>query len=305
MFTPELLQKGLTWLLTTGLKILLIVVVVMILTRISRGLTRRLEKVFLKGREDEESLKRAKTLSGMIRQFLNSLIVIIAVMTILAALDIQIGPLLATAGVAGLAISFAAQSLIKDVINGFFIILWDQIRVGDVIEVASHSGVVESLNLKMTVLRSLDGNVHYIPNHMIDTVTNMTKEYSQFVFDIGVSYFEDVDEVIKTLKEVDEELRSDAQFAENIVSPLEILGLDRFEDSAVIVRARTTTKPSRQWEVGREFNRRLKKAFDRKGISIPFPHLTLFPGQNKQGETPPLKVKLVEDKEVMTGEVKN
>ena len=305
MLTPELLEKGLAWLLTTGLKILLIIGVVLILTRISRGLTRRLEKIFLKGKEDEESLKRAKTLSGLVRQFLNGLIVIIAVMTVLAALDIQIGPLLATAGVAGLAISFAAQSLIKDVINGFFIIFWDQIRVGDVVEIAGRSGVVKGLNLKMTVLRSLDGNVHYIPNNLIDTVTNMTKEYSQFVFDIGVSYFEDVDEVIKTLKEVDEELRSDPQFAENIVSPLEILGLDRFEDSAVIVRARTTTKPSKQWEVGREFNRRLKKTFDRKGISIPFPHLTLFPGQNKQGETPPLKVKLVEDKEVITGEIKN
>lgn len=305
MLTPELLEKGLAWLLTTGLKILLIIGVALILTRISRGLTRRLEKIFLKGKEDEESLKRARTLSGLVRQFLNGLIVIIAVMTVLAALDIQIGPLLATAGVAGLAISFAAQSLIKDVINGFFIIFWDQIRVGDVVEIAGRSGVVKGLNLKMTVLRSLDGNVHYIPNNLIDTVTNMTKEYSQFVFDIGVSYFEDVDEVIKTLKEVDEELRSDPQFAENIVSPLEILGLDRFEDSAVIVRARTTTKPSKQWEVGREFNRRLKKTFDRKGISIPFPHLTLFPGQNKQGETPPLKVKLVEDKEVITGEIKN
>ena len=299
MFTPELLQKGLTWLLTTGLKILLIVIVVMVLTRISRGLARRLEKIFLKGREDEESLKRARTLSGMIKQFLNSLIVIIAVMTVLAALDIQIGPLLATAGVAGLAISFAAQSLIKDVINGFFIILWDQIRVGDVIEVAGHSGVVESLNLKMTVLRSLDGNVHYVPNHLIDAVTNMTKEYSQFVFDVGVSYFEDVDEVIRTLKEVDDGLRIDPVFSGHIIAPLEILGLDRFEDSAVIVRARTTTKPSKQWEISREFNRRLKKAFDRKGISIPFPHLTLFPGQNKEGQAAPLRVKLVAEKETI------
>ncbi len=299
MFTPELLQKGLTWLLTTGLKILLIVIVVMVLTRISRGLARRLEKILLKGREDEESLKRARTLSGMIKQFLNSLIVIIAVMTVLAALDIQIGPLLATAGVAGLAISFAAQSLIKDVINGFFIILWDQIRVGDVIEVAGHSGVVESLNLKMTVLRSLDGNVHYVPNHLIDAVINMTKEYSQFVFDVGVSYFEDVDEVIRTLKEVDDGLRIDPVFSGHIIAPLEILGLDRFEDSAVIVRARTTTKPSKQWEISREFNRRLKKAFDRKGISIPFPHLTLFPGQNKEGQAAPLRVKLVAEKETI------
>ena len=299
MLTPELLEKGLAWLLTTGLKILLIIGVALILTRISRGLTRRLEKIFLKGKEDEESLKRAKTLSGLVRQFLNGLIVIIAVMTVLAALDIQIGPLLATAGVAGLAISFAAQSLIKDVINGFFIILWDQIRVGDVVEIAGRSGVVEGLNLKMTVLRSLDGNVHYIPNNLIDVITNMTREYSQFVFDVRVAFDEDVDEVIQTLKEVDEELRLDQQFSECILSPLEILGLDRFENSALVIRARTTTKPSKQWEVSREFNRRLKKAFDRKGISIPFPHLTLFPGQNKQGQAAPLRVKLVAEKETI------
>jgi small conductance mechanosensitive channel len=299
MFTPELLQKGLTWLLTTGLKIVLIVVVVMVLTRLSRGLTRRLEKVFLKGREDEEGLKRARTLSGLLRQFLNGLIVLVAVMTVLAALDIQIGPLLATAGIAGLAISFAAQSLIKDVINGFFIILWDQIRVGDVIEIAGRSGTVEAVNLKMTVLRSLDGNVHYIPNSLIDVVTNMTKEYSQFVFDVAVSYFEDVDEVIKTLKGVDEELRADRQFSEFILSPLEILGLDRFENSALIIRARTTTRPSKQWEISREFNRRLKKAFDSQGINFPFPHLTLFPGQNKQGQAAPLRVKLVAEKEAI------
>jgi len=149
----------------------------------------------------------------------------------------------------------------------------------------------------MTVLRSLDGNVHYVPNHLIEAVTNMTKEYSQFVFDVGVSYFEDVDEVIRTLKEVDDGLRTDPVFSGHIIAPLEILGLDRFEDSAVIVRARTTTKPSKQWEVSREFNRRLKKAFDRKGISIPFPHLTLFPGQNKEGQAASLRVKLIAEKE--------
>jgi len=151
----------------------------------------------------------------------------------------------------------------------------------------------------MTVLRSLDGNVHYIPNNLIDVVTNMTREYSQFVFDVRVAFDEDVDEVIKTLKEVDEELRHDQQFSECILSPLEILGLDRFENSALVIRARTTTKPSKQWEVSREFNRRLKKAFDRKGISIPFPHLTLFPGQNKQGQAAPLRVKLVAEKETI------
>ncbi|MBC7348986.1 MAG: mechanosensitive ion channel family protein [Candidatus Aminicenantes bacterium] len=292
MFTPEIIQKAVTWLITTGLKILLIIGAVLILLRICRVLSRRLEKIFLKGREDEESLKRARTLSNLINQFLRVVVLVIAVMTILGALDIQIAPILATAGVAGLAVGFAAQSLIKDVINGFFIILWDQIRVGDVVRVAGQGGAVEAVTLKMTVLRDLEGNVHYIPNGLIDTVTNMTKDFSRFVFDIGVSYFENVDEVIATMRKVDEELRAEPEFGSYILEPLEVLGLDQFGDSAVIIKARTTTKPAKQWQVAREFNRRLKMAFDRQGISIPFPHLTMFIGQDKAGKSAPLPIRV-------------
>lgn len=292
MLSPELWEKALTWLVTTGLKLLLIIAVVLVLLRICRALSRRLEKVFLKGREDEESLKRARTLSGLINQFLRVVILAIAIMTILGALDIQIAPILATAGVAGLAVGFAAQSLIKDVINGFFIILWDQIRVGDIVSLAGKSGVVESVGLKMTVLRDLEGNVHYIPNGLIEVVTNMTREYSCYVFDVGVSYFEDVDEVVAVLKKIDEELRLDPVFADDILKPLEIFGLDKFGDSAVIIKARLTTKPGQQWAVGREFNRRMKIAFDQRGISIPFPHLTMFVGQDKQGKSAPLPVRI-------------
>ncbi|MGB9893030.1 MAG: mechanosensitive ion channel family protein [Candidatus Saccharicenans sp.] len=292
MFTKEIIQKAVAWLIATGLKLLLIIGVVLVLLRLCRVLSRRLEKVFLKGREDEESLKRARTLSNLINQFLKAVVLIIAVMTILGALDIQIAPILATAGVAGLAVGFAAQSLIKDIINGFFIILWDQIRVGDVISVAGKSGVVESVSLKMTVLRDLEGNVHYIPNGLIEAVTNLTKDFSRYVFDIGVSYFEDVDRVMETMKRVDEELRADSEFGGEILGPLEILGLDRFADSAVVIKARTTTKPGKQWAIGREFNRRLKMAFDRQGISIPFPHLTMFVGQDKAGKSAPLPIRI-------------
>ncbi|MDI6697332.1 MAG: mechanosensitive ion channel family protein [Candidatus Saccharicenans sp.] len=292
MLSPELWQKAIAWLIATGLKILLVVVFVMILFRFARVVSRRLEKVFLKEREDEESKKRAQTLANLINQVIRVLVAIIAVITVLAALDIQIAPILATAGVASLAIGFAAQSLIKDVINGFFIILWDQIRVGDVVTIAGKSGVVESVSLKMTVLRDLSGNVHYVPNSLIDVVTNMTREYSRYVFDVGVSYFENVDEVRAVIRQVDEELRSDPAFAGEVLEPMEILGLDRFADSAVIIRARVTTKPGKQWEVAREFNRRLKIAFDRKGISIPFPHLTMFIGQDKSGKSAPLPVRI-------------
>lgn len=292
MLTPELVERAVAWLIATGLKLLFIAVIVLVLLRISRVLSRRLEKVFLKGREDEDSRKRAQTLSNLINQFLRVVILIIAVMTVLGALDIQIAPILATAGVAGLAVGFAAQSLIKDVINGFFIILWDQVRVGDVIRAAGRSGMVEAITLKMTVLRDFDGSVHFIPNGMIDVVTNMTRDFSRFVFDIGVSYFEDVNQVIEVIRRVDEEMRADMAWSADILEPLEVLGLDRFESSAIIIRARITTRPGRQWAVAREFNRRLKMAFDREGISIPFPHLTVFVGQDKSGKSAPLPVRI-------------
>jgi len=129
-----------------------------------------------------------------------------------------------------------------------------------------------------------------VPNSQIDVVTNMTKEYSRFVFDIGVAYREDVDEVIEVIKAVDEDLRQEPDYREDILEPIEVLGLDQFADSAVIIKARTTTKPIKQWRVGREFNRRLKKAFNERNIEIPFPHVTLYMGEDKKGGSPPLQV---------------
>jgi len=179
---------------------------------------------------------------------------------------------------------------VKDVINGFFILLEDQIRVGDVVQIAGRGGVVERVNLKMTVLRDLAGNAHYIPNGSIDLVTNMTKDYSRYVFDIGVAYREDVDEVIQVIREVDEELRNDPNFGPDILEPMDIMGLDQFADSALVIKARTKTKPIRQWRVAREFNRRLKKRFDQRNIEIPFPHVTLYMGEDKGGDAAPMRV---------------
>jgi small conductance mechanosensitive channel len=279
-----------TWLMTTGLKVLLVLVITLILVKVVRVLTSRLSALFLKKEEDEEAKKRAHTLSSVIRNVLNVVVWIIALMTILGQLGIEIGPLLAAAGIVGVAIGFAGQSLIKDFINGFFILLWDQIRVGDVVQTAGKGGLVESINLKMTVLRDLAGNVHFIPNGNIDVVTNMTKDYSRYVFEIGVAYREDVDEVMDVIKETDEELRKDPQFKKDILEPVEILGLDKFADSAIVIKARITTKPIKQWSVGREFNRRLKKKFDQRDIEIPFPHMTLYMGEDKQGEAPPMRI---------------
>ena len=283
-----------SWVVNTGLKIFLILIVTLIVIKGVGIFSERLTALLMKRQTDEEYKKRADTLASVIRHLLNVVILIVAVMTILAQLGVEIGPILAAAGIVGLAVGFGAQSLVKDVINGFFILLEDQIRVGDVVDVNGKGGLVEKVNLKMTILRDLAGNVHFIPNGTIDIVTNMTKGYSRYVFDIGVAYREDVDEVIQVIEEVDEDMRKDPEFAEDILEPIEILGLDRFADSAIIVRARTTTKPIKQWRVGREFNRRLKKLFDQRGIEIPFPHVTLYMGQDKTGESPPLRVRTMD-----------
>jgi moderate conductance mechanosensitive channel len=283
-----------SWVVNTGLKIFLVLIVSLIVIKGIAVLSERLSALLMKRQTDEEYKKRADTLASVIRHLLNVVVLIVAVMTILAQLGVEIGPILAAAGIVGLAIGFGAQSLVKDVINGFFILLEDQIRVGDVVQVNGRGGLVERVNLKMTTLRDLSGNVHFIPNGTIDVVTNMTKGYSRYVFDIGVAYREDVDEVIEAIKEVDEDMRKDPGFAQDILGPIEILGLDRFADSAVIVRARTTTKPIQQWRVGREFNRRLKKLFDQRGIEIPFPHVTVYMGQDKTGESAPLRLRTEE-----------
>jgi small-conductance mechanosensitive channel len=276
------------WIMTSGLRVILIVILTLIALRVARFLAVRI--FALKKERDNEFQKRADTLSSVIRYVLVIGILIVAAMTVMGELGIEIGPLLAAAGIVGLAVGFGAQNLVQDVISGFFILLEDQIRVGDVVQIADKGGVVERMTLRMVVLRDLAGNVHYVRNGQIQVVTNMTKEYSRYVFDIGVAYREDVDEVIEVVKEVDADLRNDPNFMNDILEPIEILGLDQFADSAVIIKARTKTKPIMQWAVGREFNRRLKKKFDEKSIEIPFPHMTLYMGQDKAGKSPPLHV---------------
>ncbi len=284
------LQKMVEWLLKSGLHILFILVLTVIALKVSKIFSRRLVNIVVRQKEDVEFQKRTQTLVSIVRYVASLGILLVAAMMVLKEFGVEIGPMLAAAGIVGLAVGFGAQSLVKDVISGFFILLEDQIRVGDVVQIAGKGGLVEKINLKTTILRDLSGNVHYVPNGQIDVVTNMTKEFSRYVFDIGVAYREDVDEVMEVIKEVDEELRNDPAFKDDILEPIEIMGLDQFANSAVIIKARTTTKPIQQWRVGREFNRRLKKKFDEKKIEIPFPHVTLYMGRDKQGQSPPLRI---------------
>lgn len=290
----NVIEKAGAWFIRQGWHIILILVAAFLLSRLLHLLADRsiLSVMKRKKKKDAELIKRSDTLSQILGYLISIGVWSAAALMVLDELGISIGPILAAAGVVGLAVGFGAQSLVKDIISGFFILLEDQIRVGDVVEVAGKAGVVERMNLKLTVLRDLAGNVHFIPNGEISVVTNMTKGYSRYVFEIGVAYRENVDEVMQVMQEVHETLRQDPAFADDILEPLEMLGLDKFGDSALVIKARTTTQPIKQWRVAREFNRRLKIAFDERGIEIPFPHVTLYMGQEKSGGAPPMHVTL-------------
>jgi len=291
MIDVNYLHKIYTLLLTNGLRIVLILVLMVFVLKFIKTFSRWLFEKLSKTKDDEYK-KRADTLRSIIRYLLSIGIIIVAVIIILSELGIDIGPILAAAGIIGLAVGFGAQHLVQDIISGFFIFLEDQIRVGDVVQIADKGGLVEKITLRMIILRDLAGNVHYVRNGQINVVTNMTKEYSRYVFEVGVAYREDVDEVIQVINEVDEELRNDPEYKDDILEPIEILGLDQFADSALIIKARTKTKPIQQWRVGRAFNRLLKKKFDERDIEIPFPHVTLYMGQDKQGNAPALNVEM-------------
>ncbi len=286
----RVLNRIVDWFFSNGLGIALIVAMTFVALKVASLLAGRLATFLSRDKLDHESRKRADTLSSVIRWVLRTGILLLAAAMLLGQLGLQIGPILAAAGVVGLAVGFGAQNLVQDVLGGFFMLLEDQVRVGDVVQLGDKSGLVEKITLRMTLLRDFNGSVHYIRNGKIDVVTNMTKEYSFAVFDIGIAYREDTDEVSAIIAAVGKDLQQDPAFKEDILAPLEVVGLDKFDESAVVIKARIKTKPIQQWRVGREFNRLLKKRFDELGIEMPFPHLTLYPGKDKKGDSPALKV---------------
>jgi len=268
----------------TVLRILLIMIIAWVALFAARVAMRRLEAALIDRGEKEgdipsEAEKRAETLARLLRQGIVILIWLMAALVVLRELGVEIGPILASAGVAGLAIGFGAQNLVRDVISGFFLILENQVRVGDVAVVNGTGGLVERVNFRTIVLRDLSGTVHVFPNGTITTLANLTREWSAYVFDIGVAYKEDVDRVMEIMREVGRELRADESFGHNMVADVEVFGVDAFADSAVVIKGRLRTKPIKQWDVGREYRRRLKHAFDAQGIEIPFPHRAIYFGE--------------------------
>jgi len=272
------------WLVTSGIKVTGILIGLFVLFQMSKWILKWMEK-FVPEKDSlyaVEAKKRAHTLGSILRHALLIILIFIAILMILGELGIQLAPLLATAGIGALAIGFGAQSLVKDVISGFFILLENQYRIGDVIEVAGVSGLVESLSLRRTVLRDLQGRVHVVPNGEIKVVSNLSKEWSRSVLDVGISYREDTDRVVNTLREIGAELESDSDYKRSILEPLQILGVEKFEESQVLIRLMVKTVPLKQWEVGRELRKRILKRFKEMGIEIPFPHRVLLWAEPQQ-----------------------
>jgi small conductance mechanosensitive channel len=284
-FLQNLLQNLYNWSVKELPIILLIIVITLITLRLYKYLVKRLKKIILKRLEKKEatealeSEKRVETLMNILFSIGKIIIWGIFLMIILKKLGVDIGPILAGAGILGLAIGFGAQELVRDFISGFFILLENHIRAGDVAIINGTGGLVESIELRTTKLRDFTGTVHVFQNGKINTISNMTKDWSAVTFDIGVAYKEDVDQVMQIMKQVGEELHNDEEFKDKIIEPMEVFGVDSFADSAVIIKARIKTKPIQQWGVGREFRKRLKKAFDKNGIEIPFPHTTVYWGE--------------------------
>lgn len=270
----------LEWIIINGTRITLVIVLSYVVIRFTRIVSGRiLKKLTEKERLGDEQKKRIDTLTRTVINTLTIVIIVMAVMIILGQIGINVGPIMAGAGVLGLAVGFGAQSLVKDVITGFFILLDNRINIGDVIQAAGVAGLVESINLRVTTLRDLEGKVHFIPNGEISVVSNLTKGWSRCVLDIGVAYKEDTDHVCEVLKRVGDELLEAPEYSDVILEPLEILGVDAFANSQVTIKMMFKTKPIKQWMVAREFRRRVKKAFDAEGIEIPFPHRTLYMGE--------------------------
>jgi small conductance mechanosensitive channel len=266
------------WLSTSGLKIVAIVLITLLVERFGKMIVSRIVRKALNpdnyASQREEKL-REDTLISIISAFVRIGIFVIAGMVILSELQIDIGPLLAGAGVVGFALGFGAQSLVKDLIAGMYIILENQYRVGDVVSLNSVGGSVVKITLRTTVLRDLDGNIHHIPNGTIDIATNKTMEYARINMNIGVSYEADIDKVRDVVNEVGQELSNDPEWRDTILEAPYFARINKFDDSAVVIKIFGKVQPAKQWAVAGEIRRRLKIAFDKKKISIPYPQVVV------------------------------
>jgi len=262
----------------------LILVLAWLVARLLRSIIKRIERISDDGdpATTTELEKRAQTITRILRQAASVLVWSVTVMLVLGEFGVDLKPILAGAGILGLAVGFGAQTLVKDVITGFFILFENQIRVGDTVTAAGCTGVVESVNLRTTVLRDQDGTTHIIPNSAITVVTNATRDWARALLDVGVAYKEDTDRCEAVLREVGGALEKDPVYGRKLIGPFEYVGVVKLADSAVVLRLVVKTHANDGATVLRELRRRVKKAFDQAGIEIPFPHIKVV--RDREGD---------------------
>jgi moderate conductance mechanosensitive channel len=259
----------------SALRIVLIIGLAWLLTGVLQRAIRKVRERVASRFEDREAVKRAETLGRVLRYIVAVVVMLVAGMLVLAELGVSLAPILGAAGVVGVAVGFGAQSLVRDYFSGLFLLLEDQIHQGDVVRLGEHAGLVEEMTLRYVRLRDYDGYVHFVSNGQISSVVNMGRGHAQAVIDVGIAYGEAIDRAMQVMIRTAEQLRADPVFGSRILDAFEMVGVERWADSAVILRARFKVAPLEQWSVRREYLRRLKAAFDTEGIEIPFPQLTV------------------------------
>ncbi len=296
-FWDQFIQAAENWIIKDLPSLIIVVVLIFISFRIANVLLKTLKTSLIKRAEKKpntdssELEKRINTLTGIVHGLIRIILWSVFIMILLKQIGINITPILASAGILGLAVGFGAQELVRDFISGFFILLENQIRTGDVAIINGTGGLVEKIELRTITLRDFSGVVHIFQNGKINSLSNMTKEWSAIVLDIGVAYKEKIEAVMGFMQQAGDEMRKDTKFSPDILEPIEIFGLDKFGDSALVIKARIKTKPGMQWAIGREYRKRLKAIFDREKIEIPFPHTTVYWGE----EIDPLQLNMTKE----------
>lgn len=274
------------------LRILLAILVAWLLLRISRRLINEYRIYMALNADGAEEIKRSDTLSRVFKYVSSVLIFVVTIIFILSQMGISIGPILGAAGVVGIAIGFGAQSLVKDFFTGFFLLLENQIRQGDIIEIGTKGGEVEEITLRYIRLRDYEGSVHFIPNGLVTVVTNKTRDFAFAAIDVDISYDADIDRVIEIMDEVSQSLRADSVFGPKILEDIEMPGVDKINNGVIQLKSRIKVKPIEQWDTRREYMKRMKVALQENGIDMPFPHMTIYSIKKFQNITPP-KIKYV------------
>ncbi len=270
------------WFRSSGIRVIVIiaiaVAVYLICRPIIRSVIKRLVSHRMAGEDEAEIRQRTDTLSSVLVKIVGVIILVVAVITILPEFGVNITSLIAAIGIGGLAIAFAAQNLIRDFISGFFILLEDQYGIGDVVSIAGIAGVVEDITLRRTIIRDLDANVHSVPNGKVELSTNMTKKFSRVNLNVSVGYGENLKHVIDIINKICQEMAEEPEWKDDFITTPSVLRVDKLGDSGIDIKILGDTKPAKQWAIMGELRLRLKDAFDREGIEIPWPHTKIYFG---------------------------